>query len=546
MPDLLHSLQGRDLGHLRIVAALWGVDLPAPDVHTALPALVKALLDQGMLEEIFDALPADARAALLALMENEGRIPWALFTRQFGSVREMGPGRRDRDRPYLSPASPAEVLWYRALIARAFFKTPDEPLEFAFIPDEFQAWLPAMQEGQLVPPGRPASPAEIAAPRLASDRILDHACTLLASLRLGKEGPVPGSETWPLPPALLQTLLDCMGLLDANGVPLPEPTRAFLEARRGEALAQMAHAWQKAPSFNELWNIPGLKCEGEWRNDPLRSRQVILDFLSQVPAQTWWSLESFVAAIHDRQPDFQRQAGDYDSWFIRQESTGEYLRGSEHWEEVEGALVRYLITGPLHWLGILDLAGPTSEARPAAFRYTAWAEALLQEGTTPPELRAEDAPIQILSNKRLRLDALTPRAVRYQVARFCGWESEAGKEYVYRITPVSLDRARRQGLRPGQLVSLLRRYGAPPPSPSLVQALDRWDENGTQVAIEPVWVLRVTSPDILAALRRQPAARFLGDLLGPTSIIVKPAAIEKVLAALAEMGYLAEIKQESE
>jgi hypothetical protein len=131
------------------------------------------------------------------------------------------------------------------------------------------------------------------------------------------------------------------------------------------------------------------------------------------------------------------------------------------------------------------------------------------------------------------------------VARFCEWEGEAGKEYTYRISPASLDRARRQGLRPGQLIALLRRYGSPPPPPSLVQALDRWDENGIQVTLEPAWVLRVTSPEILAALRRQPAARFLGDLLGPTSIIVKPGAIEKVQAALAEMGYLADTKPES-
>jgi len=140
----------------------------------------------------------------------------------------------------------------------------------------------------------------------------------------------------------------------------------------------------------------------------------------------------------------------------------------------------------------------------------------------------------------------TPRPVRYQVARFCDWESETPKEYTYRITPASLERGRRQGLRPGQLVSLLRRYGTPPPSPSLVQALDRWDENGTQAVLEPVWVLRVSSAEILLALRKMPAARFLGNPLGPTSIIVKAGAVEKILAALTEMGYLADSRVESD
>ena len=167
--------------------------------------------------------------------------------------------------------------------------------------------------------------------------------------------------------------------------------------------------------------MPGVKCEGEWLNDALKSRRAILDLLSEIPLQAWWNLTAFVAGVHERQPDFQRPAGDYDSWFIRSESSGEFLQGIEHWDEVDGALVRYLITGPLHWLGILDLASSTPAGEPSAFRYSEWAEALLQEYTPPPLLVDEDAPVQALPDGRLRLSSLTPRAVRYQVARFCEW-----------------------------------------------------------------------------------------------------------------------------
>jgi hypothetical protein len=56
-----------------------------------------------------------------------------------------------------------------------------------------------------------------------------------------------------------------------------------------------------------------------------------------------------------------------------------------------------------------------------------------------------------------------------------------------------------------------------------------------------VTILRLSSPQVLKALRASRASRFLGDPLGPTTIIIKSGTGEKVLAALVEMGYLGEI-----
>jgi hypothetical protein len=285
--------------------------------------------------------------------------------------------------------------------------------------------------------------------------------------------------------------------------------------------------------------MPGLRCEGEWSNDPLHTRQVILEQLEGVPEEEWWDLASFVAALRERQPDFQRPAGDYDSWFIRQEATGEYLRGFAHWDEVDGALVRFLICGPLHWLGIVDLAARTPDGVPTAFRRSKWAGSLLA-GEAPHDLPAETAQLTIHRDGRLALPALFPRAARYQIARYAAWEQHDKQGWHYRLTPVSLERAREQGLRAGALVSLLRKHASAPPQPTLVQALERWEANGTQAKLEPLLVLRVSSPEILAELRKSRAGRFLGDPLGTAAVIVPASARDRVLAALAEMGYLAE------
>jgi hypothetical protein len=550
MPDLFHTLQKHDLGFLRMIASAWGIELSAPDVHSALPILVNGILNHALMDEFIETLPEEAQHALYILMQNEGRMPWVAFTRQFGELRRMGAARRDRERPDLKPAWTTEILWYRALIGRDFLDLPalNEPQEFAYIPDDLLMLLPTLQSAGPPPPGRPASPNECAHPRLASSTILDDACTLLAALRLKLSENEINEIPLDTPAPILKGLLNAAQLLDYDGMPHPDRTRTFLEAPRGKALAQLAKSWMEDHAFNELRLLPGLKFEGEWSNDPFEARETVINFASQVPENQWWNLASFVAAVHEHQPDFQRPAGDYDSWFIRQESTGAYLRGFNSWDEVDGALVRFLITGPMHWLGLLDLASSEPGGPPSAFRLSHWSEQLWH-GNAPPDLPDEDAPVRLSAEGRLRLSALTPRPVRYQVARFCHWDhvkSGAGtREYSYRITPAALDRARAQGLRPSQLLSLLRRYAEGQVPPTLVQALERWEQSGTQAFVEKVTLLRVTSPEILAALRKGRANRFLGEALNETTVLVRPGMEDQLLAALAEAGYFAGAKLES-
>jgi hypothetical protein len=301
----------------------------------------------------------------------------------------------------------------------------------------------------------------------------------------------------------------------------------------------LVSAWKNSPEINELRLLPGLVMEGEWQNDPRRARLAILDILGGLPPKRpFWSLTAFVAAIRQASPDFQRPAGDYDSWYIRDSTRQEFLRGFSHWDAVDGALIRYLIAGPMHWLGLVDLAAPEADAPPAAFRLSGWAAALLQ-GDAPPGLPLEDEPLFVSSDARLRLPRLAPRSVRYQIARFSDWQDEREDGYYYRLTPASLERARRAGLRLSQLLGLLRKHASAVP-PILVKALERWEDRGGEARLERVVVLRLSSPELLQTLRSSRAGRYLGDPLGPAAVIVKPGAWEKVLAVLAEMGYLAE------
>ena len=117
------------------------------------------------------------------------------------------------------------------------------------------------------------------------------------------------------------------------------------------------------------------------------------------------------------------------------------MRGFKSWDAIEGALIRFIVTGPLHWLGIVDLAAPGENHPVSAFRFSKWADALIK-GAPPEGLEVEDDQLLVSSDARLRAPCLVPRVVRYQLARLSTWESATQDVFAYRLTPASLERAR--------------------------------------------------------------------------------------------------------
>ncbi len=542
MPGLAQSLHAHDLGHLRIVARQWQLVLPETGRPDALDYLEKEL--PAKLAGNWDSLPPQAGAALAALAGQGGRMPWAQFTRQFGELRELGPARRDKQRPDLQPISATEQLWYRGLLGRAFLDTAAGPQEHAYLPDELIA-LASQEAGadaQLF--GRPARPEERAVMQPATDLIVDQATTLLAGLRIGLQPKaLQTAEDWLLPPATLAALLTAAGLLDAGGQPQPEATRQFLEAPRSQALAQLVRAWLDSRQFNELRLMPGLLAEGAWENDARRTRQRVLGFARGAASGQWWSLPALVADVKARQPDFQRPNGDYDSWYLRSSPDGDYLRGFAHWDLVDGALLGYLLSAPMHALGLLDLARPSRGGPVTAFRWSAWGPALLHN-TPASGFKKETQTVKVDSQGKLLIPALAPRRARYLLARFCDWQSKPKEGYAYQISAAGLGRAAAQGLDVRQLAALLKQYSQGELPPNLVKALRRWNAQGGQARVGQALVLRVASAAVLKALRASRAARYLGEPLGPTSTLVQPGAGPQVLRALLELGYLGELEED--
>jgi hypothetical protein len=376
----------------------------------------------------------------------------------------------------------------------------------------------------VVPLGRAASPGERGHEIPAEDFLLDDATTLLAAYRLGIEPPKTR-----IPTNVLQGLLQSSNLIKGT-VPQPEPVKAFLEAPRAEALATLQHAWMESDTFNELRLMPGIICEGEWKNQPQETREFLLHLLDAIPEGKWWSLNALIRDVKQRYADFQRPAGDYDSWFIRREADGQYLRGFASWDQVDGALIKYFITHILYWLGQVDLCVAEGASEPTSFR-------MVNSHTVSPE----DKKIHVSSQGLISISRLAPRVVRYQVSRFCEWDEPREDMYRYRLSTNSLAKAREQGLKVEHLLALLSKHADAGLPPTLVKALKRWDVNGTEARVQTQVILKVSRPEVLEEMRKSRASKFLGEVLSPTTVVIRGGAIQKVMEALTELGLLTEV-----
>src|SRR5688572_29578997 len=102
-------------------------------------------------------------------------------------------------------------------------------------------------------------------------------------------------------------------------------------------------------------------------------------------------------------------------------------------------------------------------------------------------------------------------------------------------------KAREQGLKIEHLLALLSRHSDAGVPPSLVKALKRWEVSGTEARVQTQVILKVSKPEILEEMRRSRASKFLGEVLSPTTVVIKGGAIQKVMEVLTELGLLTEV-----
>ncbi len=312
MPDLKQTFLHYDQGMFQILSEKWDIELIPGNPSSLSEQLIAHIITGDAITEYLSILPERSRQVLQDLAAVGGHQPWAEFSRLHGDVRIMGPAKRDRERPDLAPMTETEQLYYSGLIGKAFLQPAGDTQEYAYIPAEILLVLNAVHTTDDTPPGRLSTPSEKSHLIPVNSLLVDDVCTCLAALRSGIDLSLHADWILSGSPKFLTALMQTCSLLDASGMPDAQKVRKVLESDRAQTLLFFVQKWRQSETLNELRLLDGLIFEGNWKNNSLQARQTILEELQKVPAETWWNLDSFIQAVKQRIPDFQRPAGDYD------------------------------------------------------------------------------------------------------------------------------------------------------------------------------------------------------------------------------------------
>ncbi|HEY3341573.1 MAG TPA: hypothetical protein VGK81_06125, partial [Anaerolineae bacterium] len=285
MRTLKSCLLDEPLPRLTAIADTWDISLEAASVSEMAEALATHMLTPDAAIGGREALPVGARKALDALIAGNGRIPAAVFERRFGTLRPMGPGRLERERPWLSPANPTEVLWYRGFLFRAFDKTPTTPVEVMFIPSDLLAILPAPEPAASANVAGETSPPLHTAHNLvgAPDMLLDDVTTILAYIQnyevhVRADGGWGGEARNSILPMLrdadgvdseipngrfgfLLSLISRLHWLQPREKEIrlvPQPVSQWLLSPSQAQRVALLNAWRSDPRWNDLAHVQGI------------------------------------------------------------------------------------------------------------------------------------------------------------------------------------------------------------------------------------------------------------------------------------------------
>ncbi|HCU99022.1 MAG TPA: hypothetical protein DGM69_06735 [Chloroflexi bacterium] len=551
MYTLLSTYLQYDLTLLTVIATTAGIEINANNQRDSAIELAELMQNPNNLAINCAGIGQEAHKILKTINSSNGRMTVSSIHRNFGAIRPLGPEAIKREQPQLDPANSVETLWYHGLIGRAFDDHKDAQ-EYYYIPSELRPLLPHPKQKMIMNNSIYSIASKKQDIILAKTTLVDDICTTLAFLRnwnktkeylLSNYMNSPINRLYPYlhHPKILPmtvTLLQELGCWsESSGILSSENIRKLLNDSRAQQLYTLATTWYQSYKWIDLFSVPKLQFNdfSSIRTNSQSVRKYILSKLEQCEGNQWINLEKFIDNIHGNDPDFQRVSGDYESWYIVDQSTDKPLIGFKNWHNIEGALIRHMITHTLHIMGMIDITNNKE-----LFRLNKMFGQFMNN--KPWSINDSEEFLAINDEGLITAFCSSNRADRYLASRLGTWEKTRDKNiYRYRICANKLSTAIDQGFSANQICSFLQRSTNQQIPHTIIKAIQEWANNNTSATLSKVTIITFNSVTTLKKFLNSPQTKkYVDEQIGPLTVQVRYNNSKKLYDAMMKIGILLE------
>ncbi len=279
----------------------------------------------------------------------------------------------------------------------------------------------------------------------------------------------------------------------------------------------------------------------------LSTRQLITRLLQGLTQNkqdcfAWYSLPRFCEELFDIYPALYNNYFDWDDWGFKRKGETAY-EDEESYKQLRFDWVAIQFTGPLYWLGVVDLA--IQHGRVQAFRLTPLGAHLLNQEEYPAPDQAEgDGTAEWQSDGKTihitpgpNLNSLMGIIMRVTVP-------VQGESHTYRLGGPGLESSFAQGENPDSLMRQFDNLGYPLPQPAQDYLHNLYDRFGRVHLYEKMTVIEFTDDTAVAELR---AANILKEMhittvLSPRLVVIADHQAESLYNLLEQKGYTPRMK----
>jgi hypothetical protein len=300
----------------------------------------------------------------------------------------------------------------------------------------------------------------------------------------------------------------------------------FFSLDPAERVRKTYQKWLDTSQFNELVLLPetvrprftAANSLIPARPGLVSARNFVIDQVRKLKRKDWVPLETLIARVNDQDYEFllkRREFPGYYNYGIANPYGADgneffitfpgIIREEQGWDKVEANLIRGMISGPLYWMGLVDLGWTgKEEGSPAAFRFTALGAWVFGLGKQP-EIPTEGGRVIVQPN--MQITALDPiqDAVLANLDRFSERLS-AERAVEYRLTRASVYVAQQAGWDAERIKALLEQYSNASLPPNVTRTLEEWQAQYERILIHPKVTLMHGDPQAVSLVAQNPAS----------------------------------------